>query len=101
MAKHAPERFGVTWEWLFDLDISMSAISLYSMLWTYADRDTKKCWPSQELLAQRTNSTRKTVRGWLDELADSGAIKIEKRRPPRGGRPMNVYTLHTKPPKGA
>lgn len=70
--------FSMVPEWLLDHpEVSDGAVRTYGVLCRYANNGS--AWPSQPQLAKRMNRSERSVRGYLAELREVGAIR-ERRR---------------------
>lgn len=91
--------FVMTPEWVIVAGLTPQAQALYTTLLAHVNRQRGDgiAWPGMDALAELLGyKRRQSVRPYLDELADVGAIDI-KVRPSRTGR-HNVYVVHEVPP---
>jgi DNA-binding transcriptional MocR family regulator len=71
--------FAIVPLWLVDL-ASPAALRLYAWIGAkYASGAAGTAWPSQTTLAADLGASERSVRRWLDELAELGAIRIQYR----------------------
>lgn len=92
--------FSIVPTWLLDAEVSDGAVRLYAVLSQRADNDTGRCWPGRRALAERLRCSVDTVDRRLSELAEVGAVSIERRPAERDRNETNVYTVHRVPPEG-
>lgn len=87
--------------WVLDSGVSRSAIALFAVLASYADRDDQRCWPSRATLAKRLGASTRSVDTWLKELRTVGAVDWEQRVDPSGkGNLSNLFTVRFTNPRG-
>lgn len=67
-------------DWLLDSGLSSRAVQAYATALSFADNDTRRCYPAQSTLAARMGVHVDTVRAALRELASVGAIVISQAR---------------------
>ena len=78
---------------LRDPRLSVQAKALYALLATYADNDDRDCWPRQSVLAEQLGCSDDSVQRYVRELVRLGAVEVEARYRPDGGRGANDYVL--------
>ncbi|PSL41735.1 DnaD/phage-associated family protein [Salsuginibacillus halophilus] len=66
---------------------------LYCVLSSYADQKTKSSFPSVKTLADKTGSSKNTVRKSTKSLHDKGLLEIKRRQTGDGFNYSNVYVL--------
>ena len=59
---------------------------------TYLERESGRCWPSWQTLAESTGLSRASVAKALAELESSGWVEVT-RRSGEGGQESNVYRV--------
>lgn len=62
------------------------------MMASMADRDTNRCWPSYQRLADDCMCSRRTIASTIKSLAEDGYITVANRFN-EGGQTSNIYTL--------
>lgn len=79
--------------------LSATARLTYVALMSYADNETLTAFPSQELLAEDVGVSIPTIKRAVKELAEAGAIVVQRRRNQSNGNfYANHYTLIFDPP---
>lgn len=64
---------------------------------TYNDEEgTYACFPRQQVLAARCNTTRRTIQNVINRLEDMGYLTTEPRFNDEGVQVSNIYKLHVK-----
>lgn len=71
--------------------LSHGAVRLYGVIMTYADNETKAAFPSRETLAADIGASVATVKRYIRELEDMGAMVVTRRRNRKTG---NFYANH-------
>lgn len=75
-------------------NLSHGAVRLYGVIMTYADNDTRTAFPGQQKLAEDLGVSDRSIRNYLKELEEYGALKVEHRQNKRTGNYYsNEYTL--------
>lgn len=92
------ETFSIVPHWLLDAGVSPGAIQVWCVLWRHADKDGRNAYPSHSKVAAAVGKSRATVKRWITELIDVGAVTVEQRRAAEGDPDSNLYTLHINPP---
>lgn len=69
------------------------ALAVYLVLARYANRDTRKAWPSFTTIAKQIGVSRPTAIKAVSALIDAGLISTEKRTSGYGDWDSNAYTL--------
>lgn len=68
--------------------------AIYISLCRHANNITQECFPSEELIAEELNINEKTVRKYLNEMAECNIISIKRERDSLTGKWKNkIYTL--------
>jgi Helix-turn-helix domain len=87
--------FAIVPLWLAEL-ASAPALRLYVWIGAkYASGSAGTAWPSQETLADDLRTTSRSVRTWMDELAQLGAIRVQHRP---GTSSVTTLIARTLPP---
>lgn len=73
--------------------IGPHAIAVYLVLARYANKDTRKAWPSFATIAKLSGISRPTAIKAISKLIDSGLVATEKRTSGYGDWDSNSYTL--------
>lgn len=73
--------------------IGPHAIAVYLVLARYANKDTRKAWPSFATIAKLAGVSRPTAIKAIGKLLDAGLIATEKRSSGYGDWDSNSYTL--------
>lgn len=95
-------QFGQVPKWLTRLNPPPRVHQLWNLLAEYAQgKGTGKCWPGQDVLAQRMGCRIRTVQRWLKELEALGAITTQYVSDGRYGRAGCIYSLHYQGPATA
>ena len=71
--------FAIIPQWILDSGINPRAMVLYCILWTYADKEDKSCFPSVQTLANRIGVNKATTHRLLNELKGIQAIEVKNR----------------------
>lgn len=80
--------------WINESGISDRALRLWTILYSYADRETGSCWPHRATLAKRLRvSSSRTVDRYMKELVKIGCVEIEHRFTDSGAQIGSVYHL--------
>ena len=77
---------------IFDGHLSLAARVVYAALASYADWETRTCYPKQTTIAKQTGLDERRVRRAIKELLDGGHILVHDRR---SENKPNVYVLTT------
>ena len=80
------------YNFLYSMDISHKAVSVYRYLSDYAN-DKSECWPSIPRISRDLKLSQSTVRRALDELRSCELIETEQRYRPNGGKSSLLYRL--------
>jgi hypothetical protein len=92
-------QFGQVPKWLTRLNPPPRVHQLWNLLAEYAHgKGTGKCWPGQDVLAERMNCSVRTVQRYLGELETLGAVTSQFWSAGRQGRLACVYTLYFQGP---
>ena len=62
-----------------DKTLSLAAKTIFAVLCTFADKDTRGCWPSNKAVAEAAGVTARTVQKAYRELEERGVISRELR----------------------
>ena len=89
--------FAIIPQWILDSGINPRAMVLYCILWTYADKEDKSCFPSVQTLANRIGVNKATTHRLLNELKGIQAIEV-KNRFKDNSKQSNLYILKTSNP---
>lgn len=74
--------------------VSYDAFRTFVVLSSYADGETRTCYPSQARLARDLGVSRSVVQRWIDELADHGwVVRRHRMRERKGGWAVNEYLV--------
>lgn len=76
---------------VWDLDVSLKAKALFSVLQKFRDNKTGYCWPSHGTLAKMLSVSRPTVIKAVEELVQAGLVKKETRCAEGGLQTSNGY----------
>ena len=76
---------------VWDLDVSLKAKALFSVLQKFRDNKTGYCWPSHGTLAKMLSVSRRTVIKAVDELVQAGLMRKEARYVDGGLQTSNGY----------
>lgn len=76
---------------VWDLDVSLKAKALFSVLQKFRDNETGYCWPSNETLAKMLSVSRRTAIRAVEELVQVGLVKKEARVREDGRQTSNGY----------
>lgn len=76
---------------VWDLDISLKAKALFSVLQKFRGNRTGYCWPSHETLAKALSVSRRTVVKAVDQLVQAGLVRKEARYVDGGLQTSNGY----------
>jgi hypothetical protein len=66
-------------QWLWNMEISMGAKVVYSLLWT-ASRRKDHAWPSQEYLACKCRVSVRSIQRYIQELTTHSLITVTRER---------------------
>ncbi len=75
------------------VDISLQSKAIYLLLKMFADRDSKKAFPSYKLLEELTGIKRKAISKYIDELVDTGSIVKGQEKSDGGLFLHNTYLI--------
>lgn len=82
--------------------LSHGAVRLYGVIMTYADNTDRTAFPGQETLSKDLGVSVRSIRTYMKELEEYGAIKVERRRNKRTGNYYsNNYALIFEQPSEA
>lgn len=91
----ASEYFSIIPEAVLYANISDRAVRLYGVLRRYADEKTNQCYPSRNTLANRLNTSTRSIDRAMDELVALGAVSKKMRKlSDTDGYTSNLYTLN-------
>lgn len=76
---------------VWDLDVSLKAKALFSVLQKFRDNKTGYCWPSYGTLAKMLSVSRPTAVKAVEELVQAGLVKKETRCGEDGKQASNGY----------
>ena len=76
---------------VWDLDMSLKAKALFSVLQKFRDNKTGYCWPSYGTLAKMLSVSRPTAVKAVEELVQAGLVKKETRCGEDGQQTSNGY----------
>jgi hypothetical protein len=76
-----------------DPTLGTNARCLYVVLASYADLETRQCFPSKKLLAKTLACTPRSVQTWTTELVQAGHLLVDVRERGDGGQTSNLYSL--------
>lgn len=76
---------------VWDLDLSLKAKALFSVLQKFRDNKTGYCWPSYGTLAKALSVSRPTAVKAVEELVQAGLVKKETRCGEDGQQTSNGY----------
>lgn len=79
-----------TWAW--EQDVNMAEQLTLLALADFAD-EKGVCWPSKELLMQRSKLSRRGLMSCLKRLADAGLISVQQWHRENGSSTSNYYQL--------
>ena len=91
--------FVIVPEWVMNLPVSHGAFRLYALIARYADYDTGRAFPARSTLAKRLDVSSDTIDRWLRELAEHGAVEVERRRTNQTNQ-TNLYRVIRVMPEG-
>src|SRR5699024_2284055 len=72
-------------------EIRPSDLSVYITISSYANKNTRKCWPARDRIAKESKVSIRTVSSSIKKLEKLGFISIERTH--RNGKTLNEYTL--------
>ncbi len=77
--------------------IGVTALAVYMVLAKFANAETKKCYPSHELIADKLGISRRSVVTAIEKLEKFGLIKIDRQLKDNAGggkrKAASVYTI--------
>lgn len=76
---------------VWDLDLSLKAKAMFSVLQKFRDNETGYCWPSYGTLAKMLSVSRPTAVKAVEELVQAGLVKKETRCGEDGQQTSNGY----------
>jgi Helix-turn-helix domain len=79
-------------ELLYDATISADAVRVFGVLHRHGT-DPTNCYPSHARIAELIGRSKRSVPGWIKELADAGWVEVIPRRDERGDQMSNAYRV--------
>jgi predicted transcriptional regulator len=92
--------FAIIPVWVIDADISAGAVRTYAALADMANFDNKPAWPTHRYLAGRLACSVASVKRYIAELVQVGALRVEQRSNEYGQQSNLYWVIHIPPTVG-
>ncbi len=97
--RHQLGPFGLVQRQIFSVPITDTALRVYVLLSTYADRTSRKCFPGRRTLAKVLRCSTDTIDRAIKNLELNKVITVSRRKKKSGQNYPNSYTLLVIPAK--
>ena len=90
--------FAIVPLWLIQSGVTPGAVTCFALMWAkWADKEGE-CWPSHTSIAREMEVTERSVKRYLAELSEVGAVMVVNRLRDDGSQTSNLYLLNASRP---